>query len=165
MNASADARAGLRGPLLGVSAIVVRDGAVLLARRRGAHGAATWSPAGGHVEPGEAPERAAARELYEETGLVATTITPIGWTSDVFEDEAVHYVTLHHVVAAEGTPTRREPDKADEWSWHPWSALPEPLFAPVASLRRLRLEPGQPSLMTNHCRPSSSSRAASRWPA
>jgi 8-oxo-dGTP diphosphatase len=122
------------GPLVGVSAIVVRGEALLLARRRGAHGAATWSPAGGHVDAGEAPAAAAARELLEETGLVAATITAVGWTSDVFAAEGLHYVTLHHLVVADGEPALLEPDKAEGWSWHPWHALPSPLFAPVASL-------------------------------
>jgi 8-oxo-dGTP diphosphatase len=52
----------MRGPRVGVSAIVIRDGALLLTRRRGAHGAMTWSPPGGHVEAGEAPDRAVVRE-------------------------------------------------------------------------------------------------------
>ena len=125
---------GPRGPLVGVSALVVRDGKLLVAERRGAHGAGTWSPPGGKVDPGESPNDAVARELLEETGLSARRVTPVGWTDDVFP-QGLHYVTLHHLVEADGEPERREPDKAGPWSWHPWEALPQPLFAPVASLR------------------------------
>ena len=31
---------------------------------------ATWQNQGGHIEPGETPEQAARRELYEESGAV-----------------------------------------------------------------------------------------------
>lgn len=37
----------------------------------------TWETAGGHIEPGETPLAAAKRELYEETGAVDFTITPL----------------------------------------------------------------------------------------
>ncbi|WP_235874976.1 NUDIX domain-containing protein [Saccharopolyspora aridisoli] len=67
--------AEIRGPFVGTSAIVVRDGAVLLGMRKGAHGAGEWSFPGGEVDPGEAPEDTAARELAEETGLRAADIT------------------------------------------------------------------------------------------
>jgi 8-oxo-dGTP diphosphatase len=122
------------GPLVGVSAVVVRDGRVLLGRRRGAHGAGTWSFAGGGVEPGEHPADAVRRELGEETGLRASEVTPLAWTSDVFVDEGLHFVTLHHHVVAEGTPRVREPDKVDEWLWFSWDDPPGPIFAPAASL-------------------------------
>lgn len=122
---------GPRGPLVGASAVIIRDGRVLLARRRGAHGAATWSFPGGHVDPGETTAAAAARELEEETGLVATSVTPITWTDDLFADEGLHYVTLHHLVTADGEPELREAAKAEEWSWHDWDALPQPLFGPA----------------------------------
>jgi 8-oxo-dGTP diphosphatase len=51
------------------------DGSVLLSRhrRRGVE------PAGGHIEPGETPEQAAARELYEETGCVVRDVRPVGY--------------------------------------------------------------------------------------
>ena len=33
---------------------------------------------GGHIEPGENPEKAARRELYEETGALDYTLQPVG---------------------------------------------------------------------------------------
>jgi len=54
-----------------VSALLVRDGAVLLAKRSPAKRAYpnTWSLPGGHVEPGEALDAALVREVGEEVGL------------------------------------------------------------------------------------------------
>jgi 8-oxo-dGTP diphosphatase len=124
-----------RGPYLGVSAVVVREGRMLLGRRRGAHGAGTWSFAGGKVDPGEHPSDTARRELLEETGLRALTAEPLVWTSDVFAGDGLHYVTLHHhVVVDEGEPRICEPDKVDEWLWFAWDSPPEPMFGPAASL-------------------------------
>jgi len=37
----------------------------------------TWETQGGHIEPGEMPEAAAARELIEESGAVRFTLHPI----------------------------------------------------------------------------------------
>ena len=38
---------------------------------------ATWECPGGHIEPGETPQQAAVRELYEETGCRASTLEPV----------------------------------------------------------------------------------------
>lgn len=38
---------------------------------------ATWEIPGGHREPGEAIEKTAQRELYEETGVMASTLMPV----------------------------------------------------------------------------------------
>lgn len=40
-------------PYIGVAVIVVRDGRVLLGKRKNAHGAGTWQFPGGHLEYGE----------------------------------------------------------------------------------------------------------------
>ena len=126
--------AAVTGPFVGVSAIVVRDGAVLVGRRRGAHGAGTWAFPGGKLDPGEDPADTVRRELREETGLTTRAVAPIAWTSDVISDSNQHFVTLHHLVDAEGEPEVREPDKVEAWHWYAWDELPEPRFAPAASL-------------------------------
>jgi len=133
----------LTGPFLGVSAIVVRDGAVLLGRRRGAHGAGTFAFPGGKPDPGEHPFDAVRRELLEETGLAARAISPVAWTSDVFTDDHLHFVTLHHLVDADGEPEVREPAKVEGWGWYRWDAPPEPLFVPAAALRATGWRPAQ----------------------
>ena len=37
----------------------------------------TWETQGGHIEPGETPLEAATRELYEESGGVPASMTPL----------------------------------------------------------------------------------------
>ena len=50
--------------------------------------------------------------------------------------EVRHYVTLFMLAeAGPGEARRLEPHKCQAWAWHPWQQLPQPLFAPLASLR------------------------------
>jgi 8-oxo-dGTP diphosphatase len=84
-------------PKIGVSASVWRDGKVLLVERakepRG-----IWAFPGGHVEPGEALEAAAMRELFEETGLTATLTGLLGLYEVIRRNDA-GLVTVHYVIA------------------------------------------------------------------
>jgi 8-oxo-dGTP diphosphatase len=67
------------------------SGDVLLIRFRAETGGKTvrfWVTPGGEIEPGEEPEEAAARELYEELGLRAPLIGP------VHEESGGEYVHL-----------------------------------------------------------------------
>lgn len=61
-----------------VGVAVVRDGSLLLIERGRGVGRGLWSIPGGRVEFGETLAQAAKRELYEETGLRADTLTPLG---------------------------------------------------------------------------------------
>jgi len=56
---------------------VRRGGEFLVAHRAEGHGG-YWHPIAGAVEPGEAWQAAALRELREETGLVADGLEPLG---------------------------------------------------------------------------------------
>jgi 8-oxo-dGTP diphosphatase len=134
------------GPLVGVSAVVVRDGLVVVGRRMGSHGAGTWAFPGGKVEAGEDPADVVARELGEETGLRALRVEPIAWTSDLIAhgETTLHFVTLHHrVEAAAGEPVVREADKVGEWRWVDCDDIPEPIFAPAGSLLATGWRPGR----------------------
>lgn len=56
---------------IAVGLIVAADGRLLLQHRDdipGLHAAGLWGLFGGHLEPGETPEQAFAREIEEETG-------------------------------------------------------------------------------------------------
>jgi ADP-ribose pyrophosphatase YjhB (NUDIX family)/RimJ/RimL family protein N-acetyltransferase len=139
---------------VGIGVIVVRGGRVLLGRRRGAHGAGDWALPGGHLEFGETPEACAARELAEETGLRAVAWRRAPYTADVIARAITdvvpgarrHYVTLFMLAdGVTGDPQRLEPQKCDGWSWHDWDAMPEPLFAPLASLRKSGWRPAPPA--------------------
>ena len=50
------------------------EGKLLLSRHRDRD---TWETQGGHIEPGESPEDAAKRELWEESGAVDFTLEPL----------------------------------------------------------------------------------------
>jgi len=57
-------------PIVGVGAVIVESGRVVLIRRRYEPLAGQWSLPGGTLELGETLEAGAAREMLEETGLV-----------------------------------------------------------------------------------------------
>ena len=82
----ADARSYPERPFLAVSAAILRDGKVLLARR--ARGAATglFSLPGGVVEIGETLTEAIMREVREETGLTIEPVALAGYRESIIRD-------------------------------------------------------------------------------
>jgi 8-oxo-dGTP pyrophosphatase MutT (NUDIX family) len=60
--------------------VVVRDDevVVIVPTRRAADGSGVLALPKGHVDPGETPLEAAAREVREETGVVAEPVTELG---------------------------------------------------------------------------------------
>lgn len=122
---------------VGVGVFVVRDGKFLIGKRKGAHGADTWSLIGGHMEVGESAEDTAIREVMEETGMKIKNVRYIGTTNDneAFKKDNRHYVNLYVLADwAEIEPSETEPDKLVELHWCDFDTLPEPLFAPWGKL-------------------------------
>ena len=122
-------------PHVGISSMVVHEEKVLLGRRLGSHGAGQWSTPGGHLEYGETIEACARRELFEETGLKAKSLTLGPYTNDVIASDGKHYVTLFvFITEFEGSPACLEPEKCEGWQWFSLDRLPAPLFTPLISL-------------------------------
>lgn len=124
-------------PGVGLAVIVMKEGKVLLGKRKNAHGEGTWAFPGGHLEFCEKFEDCAKREVSEETGLDVDLIDkyPIRATNDIFTKEDKHYVTLFmRANYTGGKPRRIEPEKCEEWKWFGWQWVPSPLFTPVQNL-------------------------------
>ena len=122
-------------PLIGVAVIVIKDGKVLLGKRKNSHGEGTWAFPGGHLELNESIEECARREVSEETGISIKNIRYGPFTNDIFEREGKHYVTLFVLADYEsGTATVKEPHKCEEWQWHRWPPTVKPHFLPIKNL-------------------------------
>ena len=120
--------------LIGVGVVIWRDGKVLLGKRKGSHGAASWGLPGGHLEAGESIAACARRETREETGLQLNQLSKMGYTSDIFSAENKHYITLFvEARDVSGTERVREPEKCECWQWYCPDELPDELFLPLKS--------------------------------
>jgi 8-oxo-dGTP diphosphatase len=60
------------------AAVIVRDGRVLLVRRRYPEGELVWQFPAGKIEPGESVEQAAVRETAEEVGPAVEAVKLLG---------------------------------------------------------------------------------------
>ena len=130
-------------PRVGVAMLILSGDRLLLVRRKGAHGAGTWSTPGGHLEFGESPEECARRETLEEVGVEVKDVRFRALTNDVFEVERKHYITLWMEGAlASGEPRIAAPFEVAEVGWFPLQSLPEPLFLPLQNLLAGRCYPG-----------------------
>jgi 8-oxo-dGTP diphosphatase len=85
-----------RQPLVGVGAIVIEDGRVLLIKRGKAPHLGEWSIPGGMLELGETLREAAEREAREETGLTVRSTELLGVFERIVPDEEKR--TLYHYV-------------------------------------------------------------------
>ncbi|MGO9649063.1 MAG: NUDIX hydrolase [Terriglobales bacterium] len=95
-------------PLVGVGAIIIEEGRVVLVKRGHPPLAGEWSIPGGVLEVGETLREAAVREALEETGLTVETADLLGVYDRVLPDEAgrtkYHYVLIDflcHRIAGE----------------------------------------------------------------
>ena len=101
-------------PWLTADSVVFDDrGRVLLVRRKNPPFQGQYALPGGYVEYGETTEHAAARELAEETGLVAANLSLIGVYSDPDRDPRRHVVSIAYRIAVAGYDSHAGDDAAD----------------------------------------------------
>lgn len=98
-SATEEGRRYPRRPLLAASAAVFQDGCVLIAQRAVPPLTGYWSLPGGLVEPGEALAAAAAREVLEETGIVAEMTGPAD-VVEVIRADDLGRIEHHYVIIA-----------------------------------------------------------------
>ncbi len=137
-------------PVRVAAATVVFDeaGRILVIERASdaATGGGELAIPGGKVDPLEALADAARRELFEEVGVEAHSMTRLSVVSeDCFWGPAHHYVTHYYVVTSwSGSPEIREPSKHTRVDWidptelrHAVESMPDSslrVFGPLANL-------------------------------
>lgn len=100
-----------------------------------------WTIPAGHLDLGENPKRAAARELLEETQIVANNLDTL-FVGEIKGDSCVGGADIHFWYAYLTTiPDHVEPtideDEGREWAWFSLDDLPEVTF-PVDYLFKLQ---------------------------
>lgn len=84
-------------PVVGVGAVVVREGRVLLVKRGVAPSRGLWAVPGGALELGETLQQGAEREILEETGVIIRAREPI-CAFDFFERDGDGRIRFHFVI-------------------------------------------------------------------
>lgn len=104
-------------PMVGVGAVVIRDGRILLVKRAFPPGQGKWSFPGGLVEVGEKLSEACARETEEETGLKVDVLELINVFDMIDRDEngrvRYHYVLVEFLAKPTGGVERPNAEVAD----------------------------------------------------
>jgi 8-oxo-dGTP diphosphatase len=122
-------------PSPAASAIIVRDGRVLLSKRARDPKAGEWDLPGGFLEAGESGADGIAREIGEETGLKVTRAEVLDVLPGDYDGQPT--LTLLYLIEATGEPVAD--DDSEELRWFTPDEVPWPLAWPheEAVLRRV----------------------------
>jgi ADP-ribose pyrophosphatase YjhB (NUDIX family) len=115
---------------LGVGAMIVRNGKVLMLLRSDAcrNNRGMWTIPGGMVETFERLEDAVKREVLEETGLAVTSVEFLAVSDRTFDGE--QWVSILYRCDTEGEPENKEPDKHLKITWQGLGYLPGNITPP-----------------------------------
>jgi ADP-ribose pyrophosphatase YjhB (NUDIX family) len=120
VSTTTDDRAYPDRPFLAVSAAIIRDGRVLVARRARGPALGVWTMPGGVVEAGETLVEALKREIEEETSLIVEPVALAGHREVLLRDDD-HRVSRHFVILCFATRwISGEPLLNDELSEARW---------------------------------------------
>ncbi|MEK7464164.1 MAG: NUDIX domain-containing protein [Patescibacteria group bacterium] len=117
----------IKYPKTGISVMVIKDGKVLLGKRKGSHGTGDYAFTGGKLEQGESFEDCAKRETREEAGIEINNVRFLRLLNFKFYDK--HFVDVGVVAEwKSGEPKALEPEKCEGWAWYDLDNMPTPLF-------------------------------------
>jgi 8-oxo-dGTP diphosphatase len=117
---------------VGIGLIVVKNGKVLVGKRKGSHAAGLYSFPGGHLDWNETWEECARRELAEECGdnirvairYFSENRKEFFVTNDIMPQYGKHYITIFMVADwFTGEAENMEPEKCEGWDWVSYEEL------------------------------------------
>jgi 8-oxo-dGTP diphosphatase len=115
-------------PKVGVGVMIIKNGQVLLGKRKNAHGEGEFSFPGGHLEYMESFEECAIRETKEECGLEIANIR-FQLLANLKIYTPKHYVHIGLMADwLKGEPQVLEPERMVDWQWYDLDNLPQPIF-------------------------------------
>jgi 8-oxo-dGTP diphosphatase len=104
-------------PIIGVGAVIICKGKILLEKRKGEPGRGKWTVPGGLVELGESAEQTVMREVKEETNLEVEQPKLIDVVNNVTLDEdgriKYHFVIVDYFVKLKGGKLKAADDAAE----------------------------------------------------
>lgn len=116
-------------PQTGVGVMVIKDGKILLGKRKASHGAGEYAFPGGHLEYMESFEECARREAREECGIEIDNVKFL-FLANLKDYAPKHYTHIGLVADwKSGEPKVLEPEKCEGWDWYDLAHVPQPLFA------------------------------------
>ena len=121
-------------PLVGVGAVVVHEGRVLLVRRGNEPLKGHWTLLGGLLELGESVVEGVARETREETGLVVEPLELVELIDRIHREAGrvrYHYVIADYLCRVTGGELRAASD-ADQVRWVERAEWNPPRRTPLA---------------------------------
>jgi len=129
-------------PIVGVGAIVIKDGRVLLVQRAAPPSRGLWAIPGGSLEAGETLQQGAEREIREETGVVVRAGAPV-YAFDFLQYDDQNRLQYHFVIVdMEGEYLGGEVKAADDALAARWvspAELPDlPVSANTLKILRVR---------------------------
>lgn len=104
-------------PVVGVGAVLIHGGRILIEKRKNDPGKGKWSIPGGIVELGEKAEETVIREVKEETNLTVSEPQLIDVVDNVETDKAgdvkYHYIIIDYFVKFESGLLKAASDAAE----------------------------------------------------
>ncbi len=120
-------------PIVGVGAIVIKDGRVLLVQRAAPPSQGLWAIPGGSLEAGETLQQGAEREIREETGITIRAGEPV-YAFDFLQYDDKKRLQYHFVIVdVEGEYLAGEVKAADDALAARWVSPAELAGLPVSA--------------------------------